>query len=275
MPDPAPTYDLSLSSNDFAAWKGLPRRSLVICSHPRSGSTMLGEAIHFTGGLGCPLEYFHRGFRPYFAARWNALDLDSYVAAAHRWRTDPSGVFSVKLFWQDVEELAHERAPDRFPAPNSTLPGDNKDELYRSYHALLTEFLPAPTLVSLTRCDIVRQAVSAAIATQTGRWRSIDDAGRNETEVAAHYDYDLILKMISLGRDSMDHWERYFKAVGDAPYRLSYEDMVRDYSGVIARLLESLGRPGEVPPRRMIKQWDSAAEAMILRFLRDHAARQG
>jgi LPS sulfotransferase NodH len=276
MPDPAPIYDLSLSSSDYAAWTGLPRRSLLICSHPRSGSTMLGEAIHFSGGLGCPLEYLHRGFRPYFAARWNASDLDSYIAAMHRWRTDPSGVFSIKLFWQDVEEMAHERAPDLFPAPNTLSPDDSNDALYRSYRALLADILPAQTLVSLERRDIVRQAVSGAIATQTGRWRSIPDTGRREAETVAEYDYDLILRLVSLGRDSTDHWRRYFQVTGAEPHHLVYEDMVQDYAGTIAPLLAALGRPGDdVPPQRTTKQSDRIAEAMVLRFLRDHAARQG
>ena len=124
MPDAKPIYDLSLSANDFAPWEGSPARSIVICSHPRSGSTLLGEAIHFAGGLGCPLEYLHRGFRPTLAARWQAPDLDTYVAAMHRWRTDPSGTVATKLFWQDVEEIAHERAPDRFPPPGAARPED-------------------------------------------------------------------------------------------------------------------------------------------------------
>jgi LPS sulfotransferase NodH len=274
MPDPEPVYDLSLSSNDYAAWTGLPRRSLVICSHPRSGSTLLGEAIHFSGGLGCPLEYLHRGFRPYFAARWNAPDLDSYVAAMHRWRTDPSGVFAIKLFWQDVEEMAHERAPDRFPPPNAVSPDDNDDALYRSYQALLADILPTQTLVLLERRDIVRQAVSAAIATQTGRWRSIPDVGHSEAKVEADYDYNLILRLVSLGRNSADHWQRYFLATDGDPYRLAYEEMVQDYTGTVARLLKALGGRGVVAPRRMTKQSDRIAETMVLRFLRDHAARQ-
>jgi LPS sulfotransferase NodH len=275
MPDTKRNYDLSLSTHDFAAWDGLPRRTVAICSHPRSGSTLLGEAIHFSGGLGCPLEYLHRGFRPVLAARWNAPDLTSYVAAMHRWRTDPSGTFSIKLFWQDVEEIAHERAPDRFPPPRTLSPDDCSDALYRDYHALLGEILPAQTLVLLERGDIVRQAVSAMIAAQTGLWRSIPGVGPGQARAAAEYDYDRILGLVSFGRDSADHWTRYFRANGEDPYRIAYEDLVRDYAATVGALLAALGRPGEAPPQRMRRQSDQVGEAMILRFLRDHAARQG
>ena len=61
MPPPsASPYDLTLAGADCPRWDGPPRRSILICSHPRSGSTLLGEAIRFAGGLGCPLEYLHR-----------------------------------------------------------------------------------------------------------------------------------------------------------------------------------------------------------------------
>lgn len=268
-------YDLSLAANDFEPWQGAPRRTLVICSHPRSGSTLLGEALHFAGGLGCPLEYLHRGFRPNLAARWAAPDLDRYVAAMHRWRTDPSGVFSIKLFWQDVEEIAHERAPDRFPPPRTASPDDNDRALYLAYQELLAEILPAQTLVLLERRDVVRQAVSGLIAAQTGVWRSIPGVAENEAKSTADYDYDRILGLVSFSRDSADHWSRYFEAIGAAPYRLAYEDMVRDYVGTVGALLESLGRPAAVPPQRMRRQSDQVGEAMVLRFLRDHSARQG
>lgn len=271
MPDSSSLYDLSLDANDFAAWGGPPRRSLVICSHPRSGSTLLGEAIHFAGGLGCPLEYLHRGFRPTLAERWGAPDLDAYVAAMHRWRTDPSGTFSIKLFWQDIEEIAHERAPDLFPPPRTLSPDSCDDATYRAYHALLADILPSPTLVLLERRDVVRQAVSAMIATQTGLWRAIPGVGRSEARAAADYDYDRILALVSFGRDSADHWTRYFEAIGARPYRVVYEDLVRDYAATVGALLADLGRPGEVPAQRMRRQSDGVGEAMVLRFLREHA----
>jgi LPS sulfotransferase NodH len=235
----------------------------------------LGEAIHFAGGLGCPLEYLHRGFRPVLAERWDARDLESYVAAMHRWRTDPSGTFSIKLFWQDIEEIARERAPDRFPPPRTLSPDDAPDDIYRDYNAILSDILPAPTLVSLERRDTVRQAVSAMVASQTGRWRVIPGTEQTESAGVAHYDYDRILGLVSLARDSADHWTRHFRAIGASPLLVTYENLVRDYAGTVGALLTELGRPGEAPAQRMQRQSDGVGEAMVSRFLRDHAARVG
>ena len=275
MSEPSHTYDLSLGESDFPDWAGPPRRTLAICSHIRSGSTMLGEAIHFAGGLGCPLEYLHRGFRPTIAARWGTPGLDSYVAAMHRLRTDPSGVFSIKLFWYDVEEVAHERAPDRFPAPGLVSPDDTSAETYRAYRDILADILPSPDYVLLGRRDLVRQAVSAAIASRTGLWRAIPGVGRQEAVAPADYGYDHILGMMAFARDSADHWAGFFRAIGIEPYRVTYEDLVRDYAGTAGALLAALGRPGEVPPQRMRRQGDHVGERMVLRFLREHAAREG
>ena len=274
MPTPSTSpYDLALAGADCARWEGPPRRSVVICSHPRSGSTLIGEAIRFAGGLGCPLEYLHGGFRPTIAARWHAPDLDAYVAALHRYRTEPNGVFSIKLFWQDVEDVAHERAPDRFPPRGTTPPEAMHERDYHDLRALLADLLPDSSFVHLERRDRVRQAVSAMVAAQTGLWRSIPGVGRQEAVGAATYDYDRILGMIAFADYSHAHWRGFFAANGVEPYRVTYEELVDDFEHVLNGLFAWLGSASVPPPRRMLRQADQTTEAMVLRFLRDHAAR--
>src|SRR5262249_52136688 len=144
-------------------------RTLVICSNPRSGSTLLGEAIYAAGDLGCPLEYLHCGFRPEFARRWQAHDLDTYVRAMHRLRTDSTGVLSIKLFWRDIEEVVQETAGQDAPILRRDVMPDA--EQFRAIFDRLRPILPNPTFVYLTRRDRVRQAVSAFVAIQTGVFR--------------------------------------------------------------------------------------------------------
>jgi LPS sulfotransferase NodH len=273
MPSASP-YDLALASGDFERWEGPPRRSILICSHPRSGSTLLGEAIRFAGGLGCPLEYLHRGFRPTIAKRWRAPSLASFVAALHRHRTESNGVLSIKLFWQDVEEIAHESAPDRFPAPGTRQPEAMQERDYRELRALLGELLPNPEFVHLERRDRVRQAVSAMVAAQTGLWRSIPGVGRETAVGVAEYDYDRILGMIAFADYCQAHWRAFFAANGVEPYRVSYEELVRDFERSVSAVFTALGSASVPPPRRMRRQAGAATEEMVLRFLRDHAERQ-
>lgn len=52
-------YDSTLATHD----DGRLRRTILLRSEQRSGSTLLGDALSFAGGLGCPLDYVHAGFR--------------------------------------------------------------------------------------------------------------------------------------------------------------------------------------------------------------------
>jgi LPS sulfotransferase NodH len=166
-------YDLTEAAHDYPAWHGPPRRTVLICTHPRSGSTLLGEALYFAGGLGCPLEYFHSGFRPGLAARWRAPALVDYIRAAHRWRTDPDGTFAAKLFWPDLVQLAGERAPGDHSALDTMPPEAVPPATYRAIGAQLAAIFPNPRFVYLERRDRVRLAISGMAALHSGRWRVV------------------------------------------------------------------------------------------------------
>jgi LPS sulfotransferase NodH len=226
-------------------------------------------------GLGCPLEYLHRGFRPAFAERWCAYDLQTYVAALHRHRTESNGVLSIKLFWQDIEEAAHERAPDQFPPPGEASLETTTEQDYRNLSELVSDLLPHPQYVYLERQDRVRQAVSAIIASQTGLWRSIPGVGRQKAVAVPEYSYDRIAGMIAFSDYSHARWRRYFAANGVEPYRLTYEELVAEFAGTAGRLCAAFGATSVPSVQRMQRQANEASDAMVLRFLQDHAARRG
>ncbi len=269
-----PTYDLALPPADYEQWEGPPKRSIVICSHPRSGSTLLGEALYFSGDQGCPLEYLHRGFRPNLAALWGSASLSDYVAQLHRRRTCSNGNFAIKVFWQDLEDVAHEMAPDRFPMPLTSKPNEASPAYYQSLQALFATILPNPIFVYLVRADRVRQAISAITAVQTGLWRSIPGVGRQAPIAPADYDFDRIMAAIALGDHCHGHWRRFFDANSVLPHALTYEDLVGNYEAVVGALLRQLGSASQAaPPRRMQRQADDTNEAMVLQFLGDYAKR--
>lgn len=269
----APIYDLATAQADYPPWDGPPRRTLVVASHPRSGSTLLGEAIHVAGGVGLPLEYFHRGFRPRFEARWGAASTDAYIRAAHRFRTDPTGVFGVKLFWRDLEELAHERGPSAGSDVPRSLPGDLTASDYRDLFARVEDAIPNPTFIDLRRHDRVRQAVSSLTAQRTGHWREVPGAPRRPAIEAPTYDFERLLGQLAEADRCKRHWTAFFSALGVAPYDISYERLVGDYQATVAALLTKIGAADTTArPPRLRRQSDAASEAMALRFLRDEAA---
>ncbi|MEG3144162.1 Stf0 family sulfotransferase [Sphingomonas sp. RT2P30] len=266
-------YDLATAQHDYPAWDGAPRKTVLICTHQRSGSTLLGEAIHFADGLGCPLEYFHGGFRPSLADRWGTPDLESYTRAVTRFRTDPSGTLSVKIFWRDMVELANELDPIGFPDLADRSPADTDPETYRGLAALLAPIFPAPTYVHLARRDRLRQAISAVAASESGLWRSIPNVGEQEPRAEPQFDLDRIERLIGYSDYCHGHWDNFFAALGVAPHRVTYEQLAADYQLTVANVLLYLGSDAPPPPVRMRRQATDRNEAVVMRYLRERAAR--
>lgn len=266
-PPRRPTYDLCAATHDYPDRSGPPRRSILICSEPRSGTTMLGEALYFAGGLGCPLEYFHSGFRHGFEERWNVSGTRALIAAAQRHRTDPTGVFSIKIFWQDVAKLVAEFVPGTFPDLLTTPATAVSADTYRALADLLRGLFPDPDFIHLERRDRVRQALSSLVAEQTGVYRRIGATGDAAAPVT--YDGARIGALLDSTAFCQAHWHAFFAATGIDSYPLTYEALVADYAGSVAGVLERLGHPGPVPAIRMERQATAQSEALLLRFLRD------
>lgn len=254
------TYDLATAQADYPAWQGKPLRSILVCSHMRSGSTLLGETMHAVGGLGCPIEYFHCGFQPHLMQLWQAPDFDSYVSAVYRHRTDPSGTLGVKLFWRDIEELSARFHPEE-PDSNSRI------------HTMLCDLFPNPRFIYLYRSDRLRQAISLAKATQTGVFRKIPGLPGPASQRDFVYDYDQILKLMALGEHCDTRWRALFRAVGIEVLEVRYEDMVADFPGTVNLLLRQLGmeKPVVGSPR-LQPQADRLSEDFMWRFLSEHVA---
>lgn len=268
-----PHYDLSTADHDYPAWDGPPVRTILICTHPRSGSTLVGEALYFAGGMGCPLEYFHAGFRPALAARWAAPEIHEYLGAVSRHRTDPGGVLAVKLFWRDVEELALELDPERFAALTGAGPAVTPPAVYRDLAALLTALFRAPALVHLRRHDRLRQAISAMVASETGQWREIPGMTAPAADIRPAFDSERLERLMGYSDHCHGHWRNLFVAMNVAPHELSYEALVADYRQTISTLFDRLGSAADPPPVRMRRQADGHSEALAVRYLRERAAR--
>lgn len=265
-------YDLAGAAHDYQAWEGAPKRSIVICTHPRSGSTLLGEALVFAGGLGLPLEYFHRGFRPAFERRWQTAGIDQLVRAAHHWRTDPSGVFAAKLFWVDIEEIAREIAAARFGSLWGAPAAGIVPQFYRDMWAAIAHMFPNPTFIHLVRRDRIRQAVSSLVAEQSGLWRAIPMLGTETARQDTVYDFRRIQAFLGLSQFAHEHWTKLFAAIGAPVHTVFYEDLDRDYETTVRNILDRLGSNAAVPARRMRRQSDTSTESLVLRFLRDNEA---
>jgi LPS sulfotransferase NodH len=268
-------YDLVTAEADYPAWSGPPRRTIVVCTQQRSGSTLLGEAIYFAGGLGCPLEYFHAGFRPGFEKRWETATFRDYFDALYRFRTDPSGTLSIKLFWVDVMRLLQECDASLFDRIGHVDAPVIGDDAYRNIFRLLSELLPNPVFIFLTRQDSLRQAVSLSIAAQSRTWRWIPGKQNPDPSITAEYDFDHLIVCIALIQNYNKHWDGFFNANRIAPLRITYEDMAADYGEQLRAILTHLGRQSlpDIAPPRMRKQADALSERFVERFKQEFSRR--
>ena len=258
---------------DYPPWDGRPRRSIVVCTQQRSGSTLLGEAMTFAGGWGNPLEYLHFGFRPDFEARWKTRDLTDYAAHLYRLRTDPSGTFSLKLFWRDVADVLREMDLGDLAAAAAGPARNAGEAAYVGIHAALSALLPDATFVFLTRRDAVRQGISHAIAQQTKRWRSYVDDSRPPPDEPV-YNFHEVVQCMAMKQNHDAHWRNFFRVNRLIVHEIVYEDLSGDYEGALRRLFGFLGRPrADIATPRLRRNDDARVEAWRRAFLRDFHAR--
>lgn len=211
-------------------------RGYAICGEPRSGSTFLAHALHSTGMLGAPYEYF------FDRKRVRAIRSDpSRMASLLEEASTANGVYGIKLFSAHVD---HARG------------------------LAWTKLLPGLHYVHLEREDLLGQAISLAKALQSGRYKA-DDPARSPPR----YDRRLIadcLARIAYGRA---RWDCYFARNGIAPLRLTYEQAVGDVQAAAEAVARHIGldeRPTVDKERgAQERQRDGESEEWRRRFIAD------
>src|SRR5215207_5968787 len=245
-----------------------PRLSYLICATPRSGSTLLCDALGGTGISGHPEEHFEvlletgwpRQPRDYFQRSndpgvWALLDdpdfqevLGEYGGryAEHPARTDPT--------WRppDFEGLVEE-ALRRGTTENGVLGTKIMWAYFRDFVRLARRTpglegvppceVPAVVLPNLRRFvwihrgDTSRQAVSLWKALQTRQWRR-DSGGRGLRFSFAAVDH------LKLRIDEHNAaWKGFSEGCGVEPLEVVYEELVEDYERTVLRLLDGIGVP--------------------------------
>src|SRR5579872_271816 len=268
-------YDLATTAADYEPWSRAPLRTVILCSHMRSGSTLLGEALYFAGVVGCPIEYFHRGFRPTLERCWEAAG-PKYLAELCRRRTDSTGTLGVKLFWVDIVDLCSERFPEHSEllAPNLDEDASAEQEVYTLAAKRMAELFPEPAFILLDRRDRLRPAVSASLSVQTQVWRRIPGVQDNTPVCEPQFMYEESL--YASATYAAERWNRMFAHMGVTPHRVDYEALASSYGQTVCALIEAMGSPatGDVPRPRMARQADAFSEQFMKLFLDEHEERR-
>lgn len=185
-----------------------PDRGYAVCCLPRSGSNLLCDLLAQSGQAGAPAELLHETARtaaPRPAAQWMGA-----IAAAG---TRQGGAFAIKLFPEHLARLEQKHGIRFF------------------------DWFPGLKLILLRRRDLLAQAVSLAIARQTGSWVKSNPGHHGE----ARYDADFIAGMLDRLVEWEAYWRRHIAVAGSPTLELIYEDFEHDPVGGANAALTFLG----------------------------------
>jgi trehalose 2-sulfotransferase len=259
-----------------------PTRAYVVCSTPRSGSTLLCEMLVDSGIAGRPAEHVEQVRKPgrphepreYFAdvedrsvlellpasgpPRPHPGPIEERLAAVIAYATTPNGVFGTKVMWSYMADLQERLAE---------LPGFGRLEDAERLSSLLGDV----QYVHVRREDHVAQAISMWRAVQTRAWRAeTDDA------VEPVYSFSGIDHLAhQLERHNLA-WDRWFDRQGIEPLRVRYSALAEAPGRVLQETLDFIGvgdqAHAEPPPPSMRRQSGAQSREWAERYRREEEA---
>jgi LPS sulfotransferase NodH len=222
----------------------------VISTTPRSGSNLLCELLSSSKLMGFPSEYLNSlgGLLP--TAKDNHL-------------IDPEGRISVGTYLDFVTE--------------NRVTQNDCFGLKILYDQLVTfgkfqavkDFLMKSRFVWLVRRDIVSQAVSLYIASETGSWKSFED--ERKTRDMVNFDEEKIQFFVNRIFMQNLKWEQFFLINHLEYLRVDYEDILADAQGACQRICGFCGVRTDhhflIDEARYKKQGNDLNEQFVSRFL--------
>jgi len=227
-----------------------PTSSYLICSAPRTGSTLLAEALAKTGVAGKPREYFdiHERNERHWMERLQITDDAEYLEKVIEAGTTPNGVFGAKVHWHQLQVLTDKLRKGRAQT-DGTL------------SSTLSAALPALRYIWIRRRNKVAQAISYYRASQTDQWRR-QPSTAPDRPAAAHlceFDFHEIDRLVGLVEEFDAQWQRYFSEREISPLVLVYEEFIADYEGTVRRAMDYLevgGMLAPIPAPPLLQQAD-------------------
>ena len=213
--------------------------SHMICTAPRSGSTLLCRLLAETGVAGKPASHFHE---PTLADWTRRLGVEAAVGASEReiveaciqaalsqGRSD-NGVFGLRL----------QRPSFAFFFSKLALVHAEGGSERKRFEGVFGRTL----FIHLSRADKVEQAVSCLKAEQTGLWHVAADGSDLERvgpPRAPEYDGQKLQAWVDAMVGYDREWNAWFDAEAITPVRIAYDDLSADPQGTVRRVLVALG----------------------------------
>lgn len=241
--------------------------SYVICTSPRSGSTLLCLLLRATGRAGNPESYFHQpsvekwleslGEKPPFPASEREV-LELVFQSAITKGSLNTGIFGLRLQRPSFKFLIKQ-----LTKLHPHLSGDEQK---------FEKVFGRTCFIHLTRHNKVAQAVSLLKAEQTGLWHVADDGSELERQSPPEnpfYDPIGIRDRVNEVTAYDQQWIDWFAVEKINPFRIVYEDLSADPLKALKQILghmeidcENLGdiKPG------VSKLADKTSQEWVERF---------
>ncbi len=252
-----------------------PYKSYIICTSPRSGSTLLCKLLAATGESGNPDSHFHNPSIESWLKTFNLcrdhFDSDRetlnaiFNAARKRGRGD-TDFFGLRLQRASFDFFI-EQAGNLYPGLNNDL------ERFQAAFG--------PTLfIHLTRQNKLNQAISLVIATQTGLWHKAADGTELERTSAPQdpvYDTDVIAQHLTELTALDQAWNIWFERENIKPLQITYDELSSEPTKALAAILDHLGLNRKIahdisPP--VAKLANATNQIWAKRFLTERGNRQ-
>jgi LPS sulfotransferase NodH len=248
-----------------------PLTSYFICCVPRTGSWLLSEALHFTGLAGKPREYFAPEAYHNFIRQWKLPPDSGFPEFLSRLKFEaasPNAVWGAKAHWYQFNDLLTKLR---------TLPALENTPIT----SLISSIIPNPRYIYLTRRDRIRHAVSYARASETKVWWDISNENGNGRRLlirTPQFHEQKLDRMLQIIQSHNHSWQKYFRACGINPLRVYYEDVARNPTAEVRKILDflqvPLGPEFEIKKSRLRKQSDDLSELWVRCYRRIIRARR-
>jgi LPS sulfotransferase NodH len=216
-----------------------PSNSYVICTSPRSGSTLLCSLLREAGNAGFPDSHFHApslekwlgsyGFRgDDFTTRQDALK--AVFKSAREYGKGSSDIFGMRL-----QRHSFDFFMEQLGVLHPSLPNDRS----RIDAAFGKTFF-----VHLTRKNKLDQAISYVKAKQSGLWHIAPDGtalDRLTEPKEPVYDAVAITAQLTLSEQMDADWETWFAKEKISPLLVTYGELSAAPYATLGRVLKALG----------------------------------
>lgn len=223
MPDAREPFEYD-AIYDLPRYAG-PSRTYLVATTQRTGSHYLAHLLGRTAWAGVPFEYVN-GFRVMRELKVRGWPMSvgserTLLAEMQARRTGSTGLFGLKAHWHSWREAL-------------ARPG-------------ICGLVRPDAVVYLARRDREAQAVSLALAEQSGVWVSFDD----DVEREASYSEDAVAEALDRIAAECTAWEHHLAAWEGPVLRIFYEDLCAEPAAVVNTIGAFLGAPADGPTREL------------------------